>query len=180
MTEEPIVVRSRRGRLVAQGMALGLAGLVLGIALQSWEALSTSAVGRLGQTLGVPLIALVVTAVSLIVAVTWTRDGWVHSIVLEPDQMAVRDGVGRYRVPYSDIAEVKRVPLGGVAIKLQEPEIWMGRLSENRALRQRAAAVLRRGYDADLLIKDRDVSIGAAALMDLIKGRMERTGRSGA
>jgi hypothetical protein len=71
-----IVIRSRRGLLLVQAAAVALLGSLAGVGLQSWSVLSTSGLGRLGHTLGLPLVAIVVAGLSTLLAIVWARDSW--------------------------------------------------------------------------------------------------------
>jgi hypothetical protein len=175
-----IVIRSRRGLLLVQAAAVALLGSLAGVGLQSWSVLSTSGLGRLGHTLGLPLVAIVVAGLSTLLAIVWARDSWQHRIVLEPNQMTVRDAAGQYVLAYGDIAQIRQVPLRGVAVTLRDPSAWLARLADKRAPRERAATVLRRAYDADILIKDRELDVGASAFLELVKARMGQGASGGA
>jgi hypothetical protein len=74
MSSEPVVVTSRRTRLLVQGILITAAGVLLGLLLQSMSVIQSSALGRLSDALRLPLIEIVVPAVAASIAVALLRN----------------------------------------------------------------------------------------------------------
>jgi len=168
-----IVVKCRRGRLILQGAALLVPGGALGFLLQSCTAVATSRAGRLGENLGVPLVAIIVVALASVVAVTLLRDSWAHEIVVGATQLSVSDKLGSFTVPYIEIERVCAVPLGGVAIAFRNTDAWLDRLDAGKEVRSRTAQVLRRAYDCFILFPEKVLSVGSDRFLELLRERCD-------
>lgn len=179
-TESIVVIRSRRPRLLGYLAISIVAGIAVGVLLQSSGVLSSSVLGKMADATGLPIIAVVITAVATAIGVTLIKDNWNRSIVLEKTAMRVRDNLGEYTVPYSNIDEVKAVALGGVVLRLKDPEPWLQSASGNRGVREATAELLQREYGGHVIFYDRHLSTGAARFVQLIEQRIGRNPSAGA
>lgn len=171
MNADERVIPSRRGRLLIQSIAIAVLAAVTGSVLESWQLLRSSPLGKLAASLGVPLIALVVTALGLWLAITIARDSWTHRVVLGPTSLTIRDRVGSYTVPYSGIAIAKAIPLGGVVIAFRDREQWLSQTSGATEIRRQTSDVLRGTYGADVLISQKQLAIDAGEFIAMLQER---------
>ena len=171
MSYPHVVITSRRGRLLVQAAIVVGAGVVAAMFAESSAAVETSAAGRLGDQLGIPLVAIAVAGIAVALAFTLVRDSWSHQIVLTPDQLSVSDKVGHFSVPYTEIEAARQVPLGGIAIAFRNTETWLSSLETGQQLRRRTAHVLRRTYDCDILFPEKQLSVGSEQFLDLLRQR---------
>jgi hypothetical protein len=170
------VIRSRRTRLLAYAAAAVVAGGAAGWLLEISEVLATSLLGKLGASTGLPVAAIAVAAIAGAVAFALVKDDWNSTVTLDATAMHVRDHLGQYSLPYSDIGEVKAVPMGGVVLRLDDPDRWLASASGDRGIRRRAAGLVQRRYGGHVLFSSRQISIGAAKFIELVRGKMKAGG----
>ncbi|HEX2462323.1 MAG TPA: hypothetical protein VHJ58_19405 [Vicinamibacterales bacterium] len=98
MNVDERVIQSRRGPLVIQSLAIVALAMALDSALQSWRVLRSSPLGRAGDSLGLPVIAVVIVALGIWLAITLVRDSWGHRVVLDAKSLTINDSLGSYTV----------------------------------------------------------------------------------
>ena len=109
-----VMIRSKRGKLLGLGVTAVLIGGGAGWLLETSGLFATSPLGRLGAPSGLPVVAIAVAGMATVVAFFILRDSWNHTITLDRSEMRIRDNLGEYALPYSNIREVKTVPQGAV------------------------------------------------------------------
>jgi hypothetical protein len=166
------VVHSRRGRLLTNAMAVVIIGIVAGVWLQSWPVIQSSPLGRLSSSTGLPVIALVVSALAIWLGATIALDGWNHRVTFGPHGLTIHDAHGTFSVSYSDVECVKEAPLGSVAIALRDPESWLNSLASGAELRRRMAGAIRQAHGADMLLHASELHVGASKFVDLVRARV--------
>ena len=168
-----VVIRSRRGRLLAQAFTVSALGVGAGLFLQSWSVIRNSPLGRISDATELPVIAIVVALVSVWGGVTLAYDKWNTRVVLQPGSMTIRDAHGTFTVPYGNVDSAGEVPLGGVGIAFRDPDKWIGSLTTAADLRSRTAAVLRQAHGADYLLPAAALHVGPKAFLELLRSRID-------
>jgi hypothetical protein len=169
---QDVVIRSKRSTLALQAVAITTVGVALGAALQAAGILSSSPLGKLGVTTGLPIVALVVAGVAATIAVVVVRDSWNGSITLGRSGLSVRDSLGHYDLPYANILDVKAVPLGGAVIAIRDPELWLSSAGGDTGIRRRTAAVISAKYGGHVWFYEKHLSTGAPAFIELVGRRI--------
>jgi len=165
------VIPSRRGRLLIQSILVVMSAVGIGSVLQSWKVLQSSPLGKLGSSLGFPMIAVVVAALGLWLAVALVRDSWGHRVVVGATSLTIADSLGRYTVPYANIERVQSIPMGGVVIGFRDRDQWLAHTAGAADLRRRSSDVVRNTYGADVLISKKQLAIDAAEFVALLRQR---------
>jgi hypothetical protein len=168
---EERVIPSRRGQLLIQSIAIAVSAVGLGFAAESWRVLRSSPLGEVGESLGLPVIAIVVVAVGIWLAITLVRDSWEHRVVLGAESLTIDDSLGSYTVPYGNIDKVQSVPLGGVVIGFRDREQWLAQTRDAAKMRRQSSDVLRGTYGADVLISKKQLALDAEEFIALLRER---------
>jgi hypothetical protein len=85
--------------------------------------------------------------------------------------LSVSDRYGTFSADYADIAEAKSVALGGVAIAFRDRHAWLASLDSGAEMRRNTSAVLRDAYDCDILIAEKELSVGGEAFLAMLRDR---------
>jgi hypothetical protein len=167
-----VVIGSNRGRLLAYAVGATALGIVAGFFLEGWGFLSTSPLGELAAATGLPVVAIAVAGSAAVVAVVMLKDDWNRTIVIEATAMRVRDNLGQYTLPYSNIHSVTAGPAGGVVLSLRDPELWLASTSGSRGVRERTAALISRQYGGHVWFSARHLSIGVPRFIGLVQEKI--------
>jgi hypothetical protein len=176
MPEPTITIRGNRLRLLIQATLIVAAGATAGFALQGWDVIGRSALGRLDNLVPVPLIFAVVAGVAVAIAVAIVKDSWSHRVDLRDRDFQIDTGRGVLTVPYSSVAIVRALPAYGVGIGLRDPDGWLEQISVDAAAppRQRQVSeVLRNAWGVDIAILRKNLDMDAKRFVELLQ---ERTG----
>jgi hypothetical protein len=165
------VISSRRGHLVLRAVGLVALGVAVGSALQSWDVLRTSALGRFGEASGIPMIALVITILAAWIAMLVIRDNWYHRITLGSAMLTVRDSLGTYSVPYSSLTDAKVVPMMGVVLAFRDREQWLNRSTGSAEIRRRTSDLLRAAHQGDVLFSRQQLGVSPSEFVALLLDR---------
>ncbi len=177
MPEPTITIRGRRLRLLIQATLIVAAGVAAGFALQGWEPISRSVIGRLDNLAPVPLVLVVVAACALAIAVAVVKDSWSHRVELRDLDLQINTGSGVLTVPYSMVAVVRPLPAYGVGIGLRDPDAWLETLGANPGAppRQRQISeVYRNAWGVDIAILQKNLDIDAGRFVELLQERTSR------
>jgi hypothetical protein len=170
---QDVVIRSNRRRLALQAGLILAIGIGLGATLQAAGILSTSPLGKLGSRTGLPMVGLAVAGMAATVAVVVVRDAWNGSITLGRSGLSVRDGLGRYDLPYGNILDVKAVPLGGAVIAIRDLEAWLRSAGGDTGPRRRTAAVISAQYGGHVWFYEKHLSVGTQAFVQMVEHRLK-------
>jgi len=173
-----IVITAKRWKLAVQVTVIALCGLLVGGMLEFSGLLSSSAIGKLGAAMGVPLVLVGLGGIAIAIGIVVIRDSWNHRIVLGRNGVRVTDGLGRYVVPYSNITSVKGVPLGGAVVQFRDLESWLATTEGSQDIRRRTAATISSQYGGHVWFYDKHLSVGATAFVDLLRERTQERGHS--
>lgn len=176
MPEPTITIRGNRLRLLVQATLIVAAGVAAGWALQGWEPISRSAIGRLDNLVPVPLVLAVVAACATAIAVAVVKDSWAHRVELRDRDLQINTGRGVLTVPYSMVAVVRPLPAYGVGIGLRDPDGWLENIGADPGAppRQREISeVYRSAWGVDIAILQKNLAIDARRFVELLQ---ERTG----
>ena len=174
MPEPTITIRGNRLRLLVQATLIMAVGLAAGLALQRWDAIGRSPLGRLDDRVPVPLVFAVVAGVAAAIAVAVVKDSWSHLIELRDRDFLIDTGQGRLTVPYSAVAIVRPLPAYGVGIGLRDPDGWLEKVSADPAAppRQRQISeVFRNAWGVDIAILQKNLDIDAKRVVELLQAR---------
>jgi hypothetical protein len=173
---EPTIIRGNRRRLLIQAALIVAAGAAAGFALQGWEAIGRSALGRLDDVVPIPVIFVALAGMAVAIAVAVVKDSWSHRVELRDREFHIDTGRGALTVPYSAVAVVRPLPAYGVGIGLRDPDGWLEQISADTAAppRQRQISeVYRNAWGVDIAILQKNLDIDAKRLVELLQ---ERTG----
>jgi hypothetical protein len=176
MPEPTITIRGNRVRLLIQATLIVAAGAAAGFALQGWDAIGRSALGRLDNLVPIPLIFAVVAGVAVAIAVAIVKDGWSHRVDLRARDFQIDTGRGVLTVPYASVAVVRPLPAYGAGIGLRDPDGWLEQVGADPAAppRQRQISeVYRNAWGVDIAILQKNLDIDAKQFVELLQ---ERTG----
>lgn len=172
----PTIIRGNRRRLLIQATLIVAAGAAAGFAMQGWDAIARSALGRLDTVVPIPLIFAVVAGVAVAIAVAIVKDSWFHRVELRDREFHIDTGRGALTVPYSAVAVVRPLPAFGVGIGLRDPDGWLEQIGADTAAppRQRQISeVYRNAWGVDIAILQKNLDIDAKRFVELLQ---ERTG----
>jgi predicted outer membrane lipoprotein len=178
MPEPTMTFRGNRLRLLIQAALIVATGAAAGLALQRWEAIGRSPLGRLDNLVPIPLIFAVVAGVAVAIAFAIVKDSWSHRVELRDRDFQIDTGRGMLTVPYSSVAVVRALPAFGVGIGLRDPDGWLEQISSDPGAppRQRQISeVYRNAWGVDIAILQKNLDIDAKRLVELLQ---ERTGPS--
>lgn len=165
------VIPSRRGSLIIQSFVVIFFAAGVGLFLQSWKVIQSSPLGRVGSSLGFPVIAVVVAALGLWLVIALVKDSWGHRVVLGATSLTINDSLGSYTVPYGAIEKVQSIPMGGVVIGFRDREQWLAHAAGAADIRRRTSHVGRSTYAADVLISKKQLAIDAEEFVALLQQR---------
>ena len=176
MPAPTVTIRGNRLRLLIQATLIVAAGVAAGLALQGWEPIGRSMIGRLDDLFPIPLVFAAVAGVAVAVAVAVVKDSWSHRVELRDRDFQIDTGRGVLTVPYSSVAVVRALPAFGVGIGLRDPDGWLERISADPGAppRQRQVSeVYRNAWGVDIAILQKNLDIDSKRLVELLQ---ERTG----
>ena len=174
MPEPTITIRGNRVRLLIQATLIVAVGVVAGLALQRWDAIGRSPLGRLDDGVPIPLVFVVVAGVAVAIAVAVVKDSWSHRVELRDRDFEIDTGQGLLTVPYSAVAVVRPLPAYGVGIGLRDPDGWLEKVSADPAAppRQRQISeVLRNAWGVDIAILQKNLDMDAKQFVELLQAR---------
>ena len=171
-----ITIRGNRWRLIIQAVAIVAVGAAAGFALQRWEPISRSVLGRLDNLMPIPLVFLVVAGIAVAIAVAVCGNDWSHRVELRERDFRIETGRGALTVPYSAVAVVRRLPAYGVGIGLRDPDGWLQSISADPgapARQRQISEVFRNAWGVDIAILQKNLDMDAQRVVELLQ---ERTG----
>jgi len=173
MPAEATVIRSKRGVLVGEAILAVAAAAVIGWLLQSWTWLQSSALGKLGNDTGLPMIAGAIWVVAGAVIATVLSDHWNFRIQFFDDHLLVCDRLGTTEVHYDNIERTEKLAYGA-GIVLKDPAKWIGSFQGKQSGFEKlckASGIFKGVYGCDLCIKTVRIDIGVDRFIALLNER---------
>jgi hypothetical protein len=148
-------VCTKKGLLLLRVIVVLIIGGFGGWFVHSQGLLQTSFLGRISQTIGIPLVPVGIEFAAILIAYVMIADSWNCRIDFMPDHLLIRDHFGISKISYDNIESTKVVAYGA-GIKLKNPADWLNSFqgSESRHAKLiKSSGVLKAVYGCDLCIK---------------------------
>jgi len=129
----------------------------------------------LGDSLRLPVIALVVWGLGLCVAVTILKDSWSFRISFEGDHLLMQDNLGITRLHYDNISEAKIIPAFGAGIALKDTSRWLGTFEgkpSNLQKLRKVSGFTKGAYGCEVCITKKRLDIGPEKFVQEVTARI--------
>lgn len=171
-----MIVRSRRGALVARFVMFAVVGVTLGWIVENLGFIERSPLGKMSEVTGMRVPFLLVAGLWTMGGLLSLLEGWNHRVVLDDRGIEVTDAQGSYFIAYDNVALVRKMGLGTVGIAVRDHGRWAATIIGKPAdvqKRLHAAAVLQKSpFQVDVQLHDRHLDIGRDAFMAEVERRM--------
>src|SRR5262245_975433 len=95
-------ITSNRLAIVGQSLAIIVAGVAAGWALEYFDVLDTSPLGRLSSAVGLPVVGATVCLVGLAIAIATAVDSWTFSVRVGDTGIEIVERLGTTTVRYAN------------------------------------------------------------------------------
>jgi hypothetical protein len=164
-------IRSNKVAIVGQSLAIFIACAGTGAALEYFDLLETSPLGRLSATLGLPVGGAALGFVGFTIAIATAIDNWAFSVRVGETGLEIVERLGKTQIRYANIEALKLIPAYGAGIALKDKNEWLNAFAgsvSNREKLARISAVLAATYGCDIAFVNKRLKCGSQAFLDLL------------